>query len=301
MKKLNFNELNSIKTPDSWIQNAINIPNDKPIKQPLYLRPKVLATVASFVICVALSVTLFVLFQENTQAPVLPQKTTISNSDFFDETKQTYASIQSSVISSITTTQALVMTEPIESTKTTISTQLPSSDDTITPSQPVTEPTEVTQNTVIKPTVKPDNSHPISSTVEPTELTTVTKEPSDPMIAFPTEPTFETDFVPPSTETTLYFKSNIIFVAKQNTILDRNENLYCHLEKTDGTSCALMGSVAEMVLKKQDYENRYKAVYSPDKYLNIEQGEYKVTFYNKNGKSISRWYYLGDKDVEFYE
>lgn len=69
MKKLNFNGLKSIETPDSWIKNAAAIPDQTDASHRVSpLRSAVIA--ASFVLVAALSVSAFLIFGNRNTAPV---------------------------------------------------------------------------------------------------------------------------------------------------------------------------------------------------------------------------------------
>lgn len=74
MKNFNFNSLQNLPTPESWIENALNIPEkeeQKPAVIPFWRKPRVIAAVASLILVSALSVALF-LSMNNAPVPVKP-------------------------------------------------------------------------------------------------------------------------------------------------------------------------------------------------------------------------------------
>ena len=74
MKNFNFNSLQNLPTPESWIENALNIPakeEQKPAVIPFWRKPRVIAAAASLILVSALSVALF-LSMNNAPVPVKP-------------------------------------------------------------------------------------------------------------------------------------------------------------------------------------------------------------------------------------
>ena len=72
MKKLNFNSIQSLQTPDSWIENALAIP-EKESKKPAFItRPRIIAAAASIVLVTAVSVALFLTMGNNSPVEIKP-------------------------------------------------------------------------------------------------------------------------------------------------------------------------------------------------------------------------------------
>ena len=71
MNEFDFSQLNSLKTPDRWIESALNIPQKK--YKPLFirLRPYIIGTAASVVVVAAVLLTL--LFNSGGESPLAPK------------------------------------------------------------------------------------------------------------------------------------------------------------------------------------------------------------------------------------
>lgn len=71
MNEFDFSQLNSLKTPDRWIESAINIPKKKHEPLIIRLRPYIIGTAASVVVVAAVLLTL--LFNSGGESPLAPK------------------------------------------------------------------------------------------------------------------------------------------------------------------------------------------------------------------------------------
>lgn len=97
MNKLNFEKLKSIKTPDEWLENAVNIPNKKN-SIPLYRHTSFLASAVCVVLCMIVGVIL--IFK------VIPEKIPVSDNSDVKILSTTVASENSDI--PITTSDAVL-------------------------------------------------------------------------------------------------------------------------------------------------------------------------------------------------
>lgn len=292
MNKLNFNQLSNIKTPENWIENAINIPNKK--KKIIYLKSTAFVAAASLVVCVSLSFMIFTMIGNDNQVPFKSTNTTSTPHTSVSDVVETVSSSYPLVTVATNSTEPTEITQIIEKTEAT-----QNATSVLPQTQVVTEPTEATKNIIPLPSTNP--------TLSSTQLSTEVQTTTIPMILQPSEVTLPPTALPtfsenPSTDSVDYFIASIYFYANENTAFDRSKTLYCHLERADGKTFSNKYSFSEMVTQKQDYNDSYTAIYTPKKSLNnVTYGEYIVTFYNKNGASVTQRFYFGDNDIKFYE
>lgn len=85
MKRFNFNQLNNVKTPDDWVEKALNIPNTATETKgkiiPFLGKTKYIATAASVVLCCALGVFLFSSFDKDGYIVPMPSKENTNNEE----------------------------------------------------------------------------------------------------------------------------------------------------------------------------------------------------------------------------
>ena len=170
MRKVNFNNLENLEIPESWTQNALNIPKAPTKKKSVFALPSFyrrLSFVACCVLVCALSVAIFNFSNDD----ILPQKTpaeSISNSTT-NSTSSSYIATENSGINIKPTTST--PTQNIE----------PTEETTENPTQ--SECDETSQETQ-KPTQKPTQK----ATQKPTKPTTQVEPPQD-----ETKPTYPPD------------------------------------------------------------------------------------------------------------
>lgn len=321
MKKVNFNGLKNISTPDNWIENAINIPKEKKII-PFYLRPSVIASAVCIVFISVISVFTFTDFGSDVIIPISPVATTSvsdNNYSFPQNTQEGSQNTQNGTESydniNLFTVPATVMINT-DGTSTDNKNNKASSDmkntENVTgsgnqstefetkpsfgntnPSQSsATEPVENTNPTInIKPTQPVVTQQP--ATEEPVTKTPVIDKPPidyDPGYAgFTSEPSVNE-----------LFDNKIYLILKSNSVFSTSSNIYCHIQTLDGFSYTNKYSNSELCTIISD-SNFYASYRPASKNLNLFLTNYKITFYDSFGHSIERICYLGNSDYYFYE
>lgn len=254
--KRNFNVIKNLEVPESWIENAVNIPKTAKKRKKLILNPYLIGTAASLIFVVALSCIMFfsnrqktnlISYQSelnNTQPTSL--STNVSGTDAHNEQQPTIAfdkekntenetihkSIENNQIMEPsddigshekTTTQAKVSVEPTEKTQT----------QTAAPTNPIEVPTIPTEEpwVPIEPlieTISPDETVP---TVDPTTTQSVSGE---------------------------LFTGNIIFFPNEQ--LQQSEQLYCHIVYGGKPMGKVFSQAEIMTINKSD---GYRAICNP--------------------------------------
>ncbi len=313
MKKVNFNQLKNVKTPESWIENAINIPqrNKKPI--PFYLRPYFIASAASVVLCCTLSVFVFAnLGNDVSVLPVSKPTDSVTSTQNLTYPSDLNADSASQAITGNGIAQGTTdpfgnliflqpVTEPNEnnnsqnnsSSKGNLGapTQLSSNGNTNH-----SKPYHPTTGHNTEPTEKPVTAKPTSvPSVKPTQ------KPTQSLTSMPLEVEEVTNFTE-LTPDTMPFTYDICFLPSRNTDFNLNGNVYCHIEPkygpaytesfTDNERCTRKGSGSSI-----------RFLYNPsEKYdKDIMLGDYYITFYDDFGHSITRLCYLGYGSYIFKE
>lgn len=300
MKKLNFNQLKSVKTPENWIESAINIPQ-KNKKKPVYLNIYLIASAACFVFCCALCAVIFSNFGVDVPAPIASQKSTTSaNSKTIDES--TLPSIPS-IISTLPNSIAEAIESAIQK-------------NTDIPDSVVTKPSSSSSLNNIDSYTKPSSSSTINSTekyTKPTKPATEPPEPTNSPVIPDTQPvptegpaivdsTTEQQTTAPIAEPSYYYIESIYFDAKaNNSSFAFGNDIYCHIESKSGQSYSLMYSSKEKTTVKST-SSGLSASFNPfEKNIFLPKGEYYVKFYDKYGHSVQKLVHLGDNSVCIYE
>ena len=104
MTEFRFDHLQSVKTPDNWIEDAINIPkkNKKPL--PFFFRPYIIGSAAAF--CIILAVVVSLMFHSGTSSP-LPSRPHFPVNGYVESTAGTDDSKEPTA-----PTEAVVVTNP---------------------------------------------------------------------------------------------------------------------------------------------------------------------------------------------
>ena len=314
MKKVNFNQLKSVKTPENWIENAIKIPQ-KNKKKPIYINPYIIASAACFIFCCTLCAVVFANFgvdMPNPIAPVKPSSTSVS-----DVADGTTPSSNPSLIPTIP--------NPITEIIPTFSTQQQTGS-----GQKSTNPTATKNGTVQGSTSKSSsNSQSVVTKPEPSETgggsnnnSGSTDRPTNPdtPVAVPTQPVTDPPESPTNTptptepetplipETTAAgasgsFNSSIYFYWSPDVcglFDEENYRVYCHIMTAAGQTFTEKFSWAERAT--YDYSlGEIIVQYNPlEKGLHLNPGNYYLTFYDNCGHSYTYSAYLGDQPVIIY-
>lgn len=304
MNNLNFNELKSVKTPDRWIENAVNIPkmNKKPM--PFYLNHRFIGSVACLVICCALSLMVYFGLSNNAPVPVVPDDKTSASQDSTSvnpsnntlSESQNSDTINPSVANqfNIHTSQPLYRADSSAFGSTTPSNSSASSSSSVDSTQSnnnsvatipvITEPPEVPVITEPQ-TTYPDDSPAIVPTTEFTTNPGCDYNPDEPLTALPQ----------------LYFERNIYFTPKKNSAFLQYDNLYCHIASASGEVYSEKFSSVEKV-NKTIIGDSFKSAYNPKiNNIYLTYGNYTLTFYDERGNSLTYTCYIGDEAIYLYE
>lgn len=314
MKNKEFKQIKSIKTPESWIENAINIPQKNKKSTPFYFKPQFIASVASFVLCCTLCLTVFFRTNNNVTVPVAPNTTrsTIQTAtDVTDNTQQTETTITIPTLiipipTDVVQEKTSLAVNATEST-TQVKPQAPTVAFVTEPSEKATESVVVTEPTQATKPVEPTKPTETTILTEPTELPTVppvieppTALPSEPMITEPvTVPSFT---FPQSTEpgaaqpTTSGVNPNEYFVTISFTpnsegSFSSDNRTYCHVETMNGNAKTEKYSDGE----RAHWSNNQGYFYYHTKLIMYTQ--YNITFYDEYGNTFTACVYFSGGNI----
>lgn len=314
MKKVNFNQLKSVKTPDNWIENAIKIPH-KNKKKPIYLNPYIISSAACFIFCCALCAVVFANFGTDMPNPIAPvESSSTSVSDISDgKTPSSNPSLIPTIPNPITeiippfatqqqTGSGHKSTNPFSAKNGTVqgsTGKSPSNSQCVVTKPGPSETSGGSSNnsgSTERPTI------PDTPTTVPTQA--VTDPPESPSTTpIPTDP-----WIPPVPETTeggsgKYFADSINFYFAPGTsggFVEDNYRVYCHI----------MSAAGQSFTEKFTWEERATVSYTPNgitaqynplgKGLRLNPGNYYLTFYDNYGNSYTYSAYLGDQPVFIY-
>lgn len=341
MKKVNFNQLKNIKTPDYWIDNAINIPksNKKQLVFSLkhYFKPHIVASVASVAFCCILGIFVFAHFGNDMSVFPVADKNTVNSTNKAagsgkslvtslyipdnDENKTRESQDSSRSVGSQIITEPnekdfsvgnQVITEPNENDYNSNTGNIrPSevflgtdSNVSTNPRATAAIPEPSTQQITFKPTQVPTQF----PTQRPTQIHTQppTYQPSLPIVTEPTEEFTDPPLiVQPTTQATVItskYKGTIYFYASKNSIFSKEGDLMCHIVSSDGTEYTKKFSSSEKTLK-YDNDSSFIAAYTPIEHCgeSFYIGYYYVTFYDDYGNSLTQLCYLNNCNYNIYE
>lgn len=313
MKKVNFNQLKNVKTPENWIENAINIP-DKKNNAPFYFRPRFIATAASVVLCCALSLLIFTNIGSDLSAFPVAKPTDSVNipstqgeykgeapTDSQDNQNGVSEQLQGStdtIFGNLFENGTVLIGQPVTEPKENGSGTFP----TKNPSQGTTQqnPQKPTSGTTIKPTTATSGDPTAPPVTEPTEAPTTATPPR----VDPTLPTDEPYFPTGSTDVEMteenlsstqgwwgepdYVQPIIYLDMTDNVCFDISNTVYCHLMScksgetyssyfSDDEVCTIRRLIGKTML-----------VYDAGKMLNraIPAGYYHIYFYDDSGNYV---------------
>ena len=297
MNNKNFENLNNIEVPQSWIENAINIPNVVPKKKPLVF-PRINRYLAA-VACLVLVCTVSLVIVLNIDRNIVPVKPIVSdkNKDDNNQTEPTNEGIVPPTVpdnSNEPTTEST--SEPTNSEGDIIPTEKPTEGT-------VTEPTEPTEST--DPSDKPSQVPE-----EPTEAPEPSAPPTETPVYPPTSPPWDDPTEEPQApgfegESPLYPSSgnppsgsNVfvqIEVSKIPGYTTSGEiRLYCKVYDPDkellGNSNTFHPKNLVTIYKLKNGV-AYGAYSIVNNYNLTKHGRYTARFYNQNGIHIATAYY----------
>lgn len=288
--KRNFNVIMNLEVPESWVENAVNIPQTAKKRKRVILKPYLIGTAASLVIAVVLSIIIFATNQ-NITSPISYQSTQNNSqpTSLFAGAPGTTANDE------LPSTTALVEEKGTEN-------------ETIPKSFENNQITEPSDNTGSHEKTTP----PATVSVKPTEKQQpLTEQPTDPVETptiptdepwIPIEPPVETTPTVEPTETQSVsgelFTGNIIFFP--NDKLQQSEELFCHIVYGGKPMGKVFSQAESMTIDKTD---GFLAIFNPlNNGIEMYRGQTcDIRFYDR--KLRAYYFYdvvLGTDDVVLY-
>ncbi len=295
MKKVNFDSLTNLKAPDSWIENAINVPKMQKKKPLAFLKySRTLAAVACLVIVSAVCLSVY-LTNDRVTPPITPNASINNQNNDNTENKNENNSKD---------TQNSQEISPTDS-KNTLDSVLPDTGkETIEPSEKPSGTTKPTQNESEKPTVKPVSP---SETIEPSEAPptqepttlpvvkpTIPSEKPKPTVP-PTHPDDETPpYTPPQNPPNLdgdpgspgtpppQAPSYVTFsITVDSSFVTSGERIYCNI--TDSNGSTVLTNLPVYIYQSGGKAFAICDIHSSDV---AQQGNYTCHFYSQQGYEI---------------
>lgn len=274
MKKVNFHTLQSLPTPESWIENALAIPEEEEKEKPAVIPRRsyrLIAAAASLVLVSLIGFAAWLLFGR-TPAPIITAPKNTASTESVVSTEGALASTESATAGETGTTPTQAPTAPADTnTDTTVSAP---TEPAAAPAQnaPTEAPTERPDSPIVVPTERPTEA-----TVRPTEITVypteVTAEPSEPAF-YPTE--------------TPWFYENEVISDVPGSKFPENGRIYCAIYDSDGSMFGDADPYSDQhlatVLRYEKWHDSYLVVYRPsEKDVLPRPGYYTYCFYDENG------------------
>lgn len=321
MNNKNFENLNNIEVPQSWIENAINIPNVVPKKKPLVF-PRINRYLAA-VACLVLVCTVSLVIVLNIDRNIVPVKPIVSDKNKGDnnQTEPTNEGIVPPTVPDNSNEPSTEPTsEPTNSEGDIIPTEKPTEGTDTEPTEPTesTDPSDKPSQVPPEPTEAPEPSAPPTETpvypptsppsVEPTDEPT--DEPTEAPVYPPTSPPWDDPTDEPQVpgfegESPLYPSSgnppsgsNVLVqidVSKIPGYTTSGEiRLYCKVYDPDNK---VLGSYDKfdpknlVTIYKLKNGVAYGAYSIVNNYNLTKHGRYTARFYNQNGIQVATSYY----------
>ena len=292
MNKNDFQQLNDLKTPEKWLNNAINIPNKKNNPKPFLTKSRIIAFAAVLVVAVAVGVTVFSLMGRESKIPSKPIISPTAAQSTAPTEAETDRTSGSEASSSYET--AYVATYPDQTAPSAKNVTVPdnTSGTGQTAASAVTEPYETVQSTSQAATV-PVQTEPREpyETIEP-DVPTESPWYSSDDPGVETEPDPYEMLEPNDDPDSDNFEHFMCVTISDSSVLSGVKYLYCHIINGDGYSQTAMYTGAERFQIKNN-----TGLYNPAIYQNLTCGSYTVVLYDKNGTSYSYPVVLGGTDI----
>ncbi len=284
MNDKNFDSLKNLKAPESWIENAINIPEAQEKPNPVFfLRySRSLAAVACLVLVCAISLIIALNRDENV-LPIEPSNETVTtDTTVNNETQKPTEGAESAASENnkpTTNSNGENGGAPFEGdvdddsspNKPTTSPLKPGTDPTSTDGStgPTQAPDEKPTNL---PTVKPTKPPTEKPTVKPTNSPQAPVEPGDPF-----KPSEGGEGAIPGTP-----DSNIFYTSFPIRYLDESMQIYCSVQDPDGN---LVVNYDQATVYNTDNYLAYVSYTLPN-YVITKSGRYYCNFYTAYGEFI---------------
>ena len=294
MNDFYFEKLKNVKTPDSWIETAINIPEKKQKQMPILFKPSVIGSAAAVLVVV---ITLFVLlFHTGSSAP-LTQKPQLPVSQTTAVTMTTLPNGTSEADETVAAEQTDPSGETIPSNAGPVAQT--TTGGSASANSPSTTPTE--QGTALPPEKPQERTEPIGPTERPTQTA-----PTGPAVkpSAPIEPT--TDAVQPTTVTSqehtepsdTFYKGMILLKILNTNPFYEDGWLYVHITDGGGKEFSKKFSSAERSsVQKVSAGHKIASIYPYQAGVFFEDGVYTVEVYDNRGNSQFFTATLNDRKI----
>lgn len=300
MKRLNFDKLKSISTPDEWLENAVNIPNQKKnAPLPFYRHTSFLTSAVCAALCAFVG--LIVLFNaQSGKVPVSENPITTTSAALQPSIPQSNPEHNKQGSDNHNGSAEQIVTEPSERTSdnsNTLGTQAATNNSATDSSSPTsgsgTNPTATTIKSNLSATDNTEATQAHPSVAESTS--------PDPVIC---EPSTQAQQTEPPTEEPVTVYTNLIFLhVDLNSGFNFSNTVGCHIKEVGGKDLYPYNSAYE----KCDFvegtsgwdsvENQNVCfVYNNKGPNKIVYGLYEVTFYDVNGNTITRTVNISDNN-----
>lgn len=288
MKKVNFNSIDNLEIPDSWVDKAIvNAKAPKPVS--VIKKQNILAFVASVVLVCAISVTLFFLTNKNAHVAYID----VSDSDVSIKNYDNFAQEETKLSN--------LPTEKEESETSSYVTENNSRDNkpaqhsTITPTKKPSPTNKPTSDNKTQVTEKPAPSH--QPTPESSQMPTVAEQTTNNETQKPTVPETEAPQKPsqppgptesPATEPLdlygIYIGADIY-----KHLAPADGKVYCKVYDENGVLLGDPDLFSDEHIAELIYTLYYSVRYYPYRHPLInETGYYTFVFYNSNSEVLKQ-------------
>lgn len=289
MNDKNFDSLKNLKAPESWIENAINIPNAQEKPKPVFfLRySRSLASVACLVL-VCIITLIIALDRDENVLTIEPSYETVTTDATVNNETQNFTDATESIASEnekpTTNSNRENGGAPFEGTIDNDS----SANKPTSPSQnPDSEPSSSGGSSSIEPTqapvIKPTNLPTVKPTKPSTEKppTKPTDDPQEPVLpgdpGDPGEPPTDGEGVSPGIP-----DSNVFYTSFSTRYLDSSMQIYCSVQDPDGN---LVVNYDQATVYNTDKYLAYVS-YTLPSYAITKSGTYYCNFYTAYGEYI---------------
>lgn len=281
MKKANFNAIMNLPIPESWVENALAIPERKEKKAVPFWRSRAMIAAASLVLVSALSILLYLSFGMKPPVEVKPYTHAAST------VRPTYESGETAVTQTVTDgTTGMNETRPAEAEPESVqaidrisgtvyvspTATAPQSGTTPSPypsAKPTTPGTKPNPTEAVQPTDRP--YVPPTEEAQPTEPSwnTPTEQPWEPGWDYPTElPTENTD--EPHNPPAKLPKRRILYASIPKDIIPSDGTVFCMLRTDDGAALGDYGEFsADRRMTLLAYGTKYTYYYTVSDYISV--------------------------------
>lgn len=293
MKEIQFQQLDSMKTPEEWVNNALNIPKKNNNSRPFPFRARLIASAAAFIVMVAAGVTVFSLMGRGDGLPTQPPAPQPSATDGAPDVQP-----HTEIVTTPDGSTAVIVIDGTAPEGSSVYSSL--IDGTRPGGAPVTVPGASTaepsgQATSVSATF-PSSAEPTEAPAEqptalPVEPETDPPEPIDTCNEDPTEP----ELIPAIDDD--FYNGWLFFMIPRDSVFYDSSPLYCHITGVNGEAQTVKFAYAERVNVTGKGDNR-SGGYCPGMHQELPFGSYYAEIYDGSGHSARFSFQIKDnRDV----